>query len=82
MKLPKDKILIEPIKDDKIGNIYVSEGKRFKGKIIAIGSEVTEANVGDIAVYTEYGPIEVKINIGEGDKSYFVAKEEDILIYL
>jgi co-chaperonin GroES (HSP10) len=80
MKLPKDKILIEPIIEQ--GFIYIAENKKLKGKVIAVGSEVKEAIVGDTAVFSEYGPIEVKINLGEGDKSYLIAKEEDILIYL
>lgn len=54
--------------------VAVGPGKKTdEGKIIPL-----EVKVGDIVLFTKYGPNEVKID----DKEYLVAKEEDILAIL
>lgn len=85
-----DHILIEPIeeKDKTKGGILLPETaekeRPQKGKVIAVGSGrktesgkiiPLEVKVGDIVLFTKYGPTEIKVD----DKEYLIAKEEDIL---
>jgi len=50
--------------------IAVGPGKKKDGKIIEMS-----VKIGDVVLFTKYGPQEVKI----GDKNYLITKEEDIL---
>ncbi len=85
-----DHILIEPLdeKDKTKGGILLPETaereRPQKGKVIAVGpGKKTESGkiiplevkVGDIVLFTKYGPTEIKVD----DKEYLIAKEEDIL---
>ena len=85
-----DYILIEPItKEEKTkSGIFLpdtAEKERpEQGKIVAVGPgkrlpsgkrQALEVELGQIVIFTKYGPNEVKV----GDKEYLIAKEEDIL---
>ena len=86
-------ILIEPIKGEektKAGILLpdTSEKERpEQGKVVAIGPGKKdkkgdfiplEVKVGNMVLFTEYGPIKIKV---EG-KEYLIAKDEDILAIL
>ena len=88
-----DYILIEPISQEektKSGIILpstVEKEKPEQGKVIAVGSGKKtkdgkiippEVKVGDLVLFTKYGPSEVKVQ----DKEYLIAKQEDILAIL
>jgi len=88
-----DHILIEPIKEDektKSGILLPETAEREKpekgkviavgpGKILSSGKRVPmEVNVGDVVLFTKYGPNEIKID----DKEYLIARQEDILAIL
>lgn len=85
-----DHILIEPIKEEektKSGILLPQTSEKEKpeqGKVIAVGTGKKteegkviplEVKVGQIVLFTKYGPNEIKV---EG-KEYLIAKEEDIL---
>ena len=86
-----DRVLIEPLEKDKEktkSGIYlpdtVSKERPEKGKVVAVGAgkmletgKVAPMNVkvGDIVLFTKYGPNEIKVD----DKEYLIAKEEDIM---
>ncbi|MFZ5559253.1 MAG: co-chaperone GroES [Patescibacteria group bacterium] len=84
-----DRVLIEPISKEeqtKSGIVLPDtvEEKPKQGRIIAIGPGKIDNNgkripmnvkIGDLVLFTKYGPNEVKIN----NKEYLIAKEEDIL---
>lgn len=85
-----DHILIEPIKEEdktKSGILLPETAEKEKpeqGKVIAVGPGKKtdegkvipiEVKVGDVVLFTKYGPNEVKVD----DKEYLIAKEEDIL---
>ena len=52
--------------------------KPAEGKIVAVGTKVKEVKVGDIVLYSKYGPTEVKID----GKDLLVLKEEEIMAIL
>ena len=85
-----DHILIEPMKKEemtKTGILLPDTAEKERpeqGKIIAVGiGKKTEdgkiipleVKLGDIVLFSKYGPNEVKVE----DKEYLIAKEEDIL---
>ena len=85
-----DHILIEPVKKEektKTGILLPETADKEKpeqGKVIALGPGRKTAagkiiplsvKVGDLVLFTKYGPNEIKVN----DKEYLIAKEEDIL---
>jgi len=84
-----DRVLIEPMsKEDqtKSGIILpdTTEEKSEQGKVIAVGAGRIDSGgnripmtvkVGDMVLFTKYGPSEIKID----NKEYLIAKEEDIL---
>lgn len=85
-----DRVLIEPISKEestKSGIVLPDTADKEKpeqGKIIAVGSGRVDNNgkripmsvkVGDVVLFTKYGPQEIKID----NKEYLIAKEEDIL---
>ena len=84
-----DRVLIEPMsKEEKTKSGIVlpdtTEEKPEQGKVIAMGPGRIDNNgkripmsvkVGDVVLFTKYGPNEVKID----NKEYLIAKEEDIL---
>jgi len=75
-----DRVLIEPTSKEeqtKSGIVIPDTSDKEKpeqGKVIAVGPKAT-VKVGDVVLFTKYGPNEVKIN----NKEYLIAKEEDIL---
>ena len=84
-----DRVLIEPISQEektKSGIVLpdTAEEKPEQGRVVAIGPGKIDNNgkripmrvkVGDVVLFTKYGPNEVKID----NKEYLIAKEEDIL---
>ncbi len=83
-------ILIEPIKEEektKTGILLPETAEKDRseqGRVIAVGpgrksvsGKVMEMSVkvGDMVIFTKYGPNEIKIQ----NKDYLIAKEEDIL---
>ena len=88
-----DYIVIEPISQEektKAGILIpatVEQERPEQGKVIAVGPGKKsssgkilspEVKVGDIVLFTKYGPNEVKIN----NKEYLIAKAADILAIL
>jgi chaperonin GroES len=88
-----DHVLIEPIKEQertKSGILLPETAEKERperGKVVAVGPGKKteegkiiplEVKVGDIVLFTKYGPNEVKID----EKEYLIAKEEDILAIL
>jgi chaperonin GroES len=89
----KDHIVIEPLKQEektKSGILLPDTADKERpeqGKVIAVGpgkrnskGEIMplEVKVGDLVLFTKYGPNEVKIE----ETEYLIAKEEDILAIL
>ncbi|HZX49988.1 MAG TPA: co-chaperone GroES [Candidatus Paceibacterota bacterium] len=85
-----DHVVIEPLKQEEktaSGIILPETAEKERpeqGKVIAVGpGRKTEdgkvvpldIKVGDVVLFTKYGPNEVKV----GDKEYLIAKEDDIL---
>ena len=85
-----DHIVIEPLKQEektKSGILLpetVEKERPEQGKVVVVGpgkktdeGKVVplEVKVGDVVLFTKYGPSEVKIE----DIEYLIAKEEDIL---
>lgn len=85
-----DHILIEPIREEektKTGILLPQTAEKERpeqGKVVAVGAgkkgkdgRITpmELKVGDVVLFSKYGPTEIKIN----NKEYLIAKEEDIL---
>lgn len=88
-----DHIVIEPLQREEkteSGIILPDTAEKERpeqGKVIAVGAGrktdegrvvAPEVKVGDVVLFTKYGPNEVKV----GDKEYLIAKEEDILAIL
>lgn len=88
-----DHIVIEALKEEektKSGILLPETAEKERperGKVIAVGPGKKteegkrippEVKVGDIVLFTKYGPNEVKID----EKEYLIAKEEDILAIL
>lgn len=88
-----DHVLIEPLKQEektKSGILLpetVEKERPEQGRVIAVGSGKKtedgrivplEVKVGDVVLFTKYGPNEVKVE----DKEYLIAKEDDILAIL
>jgi len=88
-----DHVLLEPLKEEqktKTGILLpetVEQEKSEQGTVIAIGpgkkgkdGKITplEMKVGDIVLFTKYGPNEVKVD----GKDYLIAEEKDILAIL
>lgn len=85
-----DRILIEPASKEQQTESGIvlpdtaDKEKPEQGKVIAIGAGKIDDNgkrilmtvkVGDVVLFTKYGPNEIKID----NKEYLIAKEEDIL---
>src|SRR3989338_6849732 len=88
-----DHLLIEPLKQEektKSGILLpdsVDKERPEQGKVIAVGPGKKdedgtlipmEVKVGDVVLFTKYGPNEIKID----EKDYLIAKEDDILAIL
>ncbi|NLA08452.1 MAG: co-chaperone GroES [Parcubacteria group bacterium] len=85
-----DYIVLEPIKEEtttESGLVLpetAEQEKSQKGKVIAVGPGKlndkgeripVEVKIGDIVLFHQYGPSEIKID----KKEYLVAKEDDIV---
>lgn len=85
-----DRILIEPASKEQQTESGIvlpdtaDKEKPEQGKVIAVGAGRIDDNgkrismtvkVGDVVLFTKYGPNEIKID----NKEYLIAKEEDIL---
>jgi chaperonin GroES len=92
-----DHVLIEPLKNEektKSGILLPETAEKEKpeqGKVVAVGPGKKtdegklipiEVKVGDVVLFTKYGPNEVKIEVDGQEKEYLIAKEEDILAVL
>lgn len=91
-----DRVVIQPLKEEKKkGKIILPETvekeRPEKGKVISVGPGKLDENgkripldvkIGDIVLFTKYGPSEIKIDSPSGEKEYLIAKEEDILAIL
>ena len=88
-----DHLLLEPLKEDqktKTGILLpetVEQEKSEQGTVIAVGpgkkgkdGKITplDVKVGDIVLFSKYGPNEVKVD----GKDYLIAEEKDILAIL
>ncbi|OHA48335.1 MAG: co-chaperone GroES [Candidatus Terrybacteria bacterium RIFCSPLOWO2_01_FULL_58_14] len=87
-----DRVVLEPVKDaerTKSGIYLPATADREKpeqGKVVAVGPGKIEdgkrvpmgVKVGDVVLFTKYGPNEIKVD----GKEYLVAREEDILAIL
>jgi len=87
-----DHILIEPIsgKEKTESGFFVPQNsdkeRPEQGKVVAVGPGkmikgermVMEIKVGDIVIFSKYGPSEIKVQ----NKEYLIAKEDDILAVL
>ena len=93
IKPTKDYILIEPLKQEEKTRSGIllpdtaDKDRPEQGKVIAVGpgkknskGEVMplEVKVGDMVLFTKYGPNEIKVE----EVEYLIAKEEDILAIL
>jgi len=85
-----DHVLLEPLKEElktKTGILLpetAEQERSEQGTVVAVGpgkkgkdGKVTplNVNVGDIVIFTKYGPNEVKVD----GKEYLIAEEKDIL---
>lgn len=85
-----DHVLIEPqkVEEKTKAGIFLpdtaSKEKPEQGKVVAVGpgkKDETgkiipmEVRVGDVVLFTKYGPNEIKVD----EKEYLIAREEDIL---
>ncbi len=88
-----DHVLLEPLKEEqktKTGILLpetIEQEKSEQGTVIAVGpgkkgkdGKITplEMKVGDVVLFTKYGPNEVKVD----GKDYLIAEEKDILAIL
>ena len=88
-----DHVLLEPLKEEqktKTGILLpetIEQEKSEQGTVIAVGAgkkgkdgKITplEMKVGDVVLFTKYGPNEVKVD----GKDYLIAEEKDILAIL
>jgi chaperonin GroES len=86
-------ILIEPIREEektRAGILLPDTAEKERpeqGKVIAVGPGKKdkkgnfiplEVKVGNIVLFTKYGPTEIKVE----NKEYLIAKDEDILAIL
>jgi len=85
-----DNIVLEPIKEEMVTESGLvlpetaEQEKSQKGKVIAVGPGKLndkgeripmEIKVGDVVLFHQYGPSEVKID----KKEYLVARQDDII---
>ncbi len=90
LKPLSDYIVLEPVKEEmttESGLVLpetAEQEKSQKGKVIAVGPGKlndkgeripVEVKIGDIVLFHQYGPSEIKID----KKEYLVAKEDDII---
>ena len=90
LKPLSDYIVLEPIKEEIVTESGLvlpettEQEKSQKGKVIAVGPGKlndkgeripVEVKIGDIVLFHQYGPSEIKID----KKEYLVAKEDDII---
>ena len=80
MKAIKKRIIVDPIKEERVSETGIKlpgtvGGKPDSGKIISKGMEVTdELKVGDIVVYSEFSGKEKEVN----GKIYISLHEDEV----
>ena len=75
-----DRIVLEQIEsvEKTSSGIILPDSAKEKpeqAKVIAIGPDVKGVKVGEVELYTKYGPNEVKVDGNE----YLIVKEEDVM---
>ena len=84
-----DRVVIKPTQEEektKSGIVLpasVDKERPEQGKVVAVGPGKLvegdrvpmEVKVGDVVLFTKYGPNEIKVD----DEEYLIAREEDIL---
>ncbi|MDQ5943296.1 MAG: chaperonin GroES [Patescibacteria group bacterium] len=75
-----DRIVLEQIESEEktSSGIILPDSAKEKpeqAKVIAIGPDVKGIKVGEVVLYTKYGPNEVKVDGNE----YLIVKEEDVM---
>lgn len=75
-----DRLVIEQVQAEAVSASGIilpdsAKEKPSEGKVLAVGKDVEEVKVGDVVLYAQYGPTEVKVD----GKEVVLAKEEDIL---
>jgi len=79
-----DRVVVRPLTDQEAGTVSVSgiiipdsakKEKPEQGRVMAIGPKVKEVKKGDLVLFTQYAPNEIKVD----GKELLVIKEEDIL---
>lgn len=90
LKPLSDHIILEPIKEEMVTETGIilpetaEKEKPQKGKVVAVGPGrikedgtriPLEVKVGDVVLFHQYGPSEIKID----KKEYLVAREDDII---
>lgn len=77
----RDQVVVQPTTKEekrKSGIILPDTAEKEKpeqGKVIAFGPKVKDLKKGDLVLFTQYAPNEIKVN----NKELLVVKEEDIL---
>lgn len=75
-----DRVVLEQIESEEktSSGIILPDSAKEKpeqAKVVAIGPDVKGIKVGEIVLYTKYGPNEVKVD----GKEYLIVKEEDVM---
>jgi len=75
-----DRIVLEQIESEEktSSGIILPDSAKEKpeqAKVIAIGPDVKGVKVGEVVLYTKYGPNEAKVD----GKEYLIVKEEDVM---
>lgn len=80
LKPLSDKLVLEQLEmEEKTSSGIIlpdsAKEKPLKAKVLAVGKDVKEIKEGDIVLYSQYGPNEVKLD----GRELLIGKEEDIL---
>ena len=84
LKPISDRVILKPIKEEKIGHIYIpdimhpfykEEGKTVFGTVMAVGHKVKQIKVNDLVFYSAF----CGVPFIEDDIEYLIMKEEDII---
>lgn len=75
-----DRLVLEQVEAQEVSAAGIilpdsAKEKPSEGKVLAVGKDVKEVKVGDLVLYGQYGPTNVKVD----GKEVLIAKEEDIL---
>ncbi len=75
-----DRLVLEQVEAKEVSAAGIilpdsAKEKPSEGKVLAVGKDVKEVKAGDLVLYGQYGPTNVKVDGTE----VLIAKEEDIL---